>query len=87
MRSSCLCTRKASWGEQGTRSVHTTLLRADLPGSTGIGDHAIWESFMKGKKALAHHRPLAVTTRLCYRTSLGTMDCKYVLYSNMEVLT
>jgi len=33
--SSCICTRKASWGEQGTssRRVHTTLLRAALSGS------------------------------------------------------
>jgi len=38
---SCIC--KASWGEQGTRRVHTTLLRAELPGSIGIGDHAICE--------------------------------------------
>ena len=35
MRSSCICTRKASWGEQGTssRKVHTILLREELPGS------------------------------------------------------
>ena len=33
--SSCICTRKASWDEQGTssRRVHTSLLRADVPGS------------------------------------------------------
>jgi len=43
MRSSYICTRKASWGEQGTRRVHTILLRAELPGSIGIGDCAIWE--------------------------------------------
>jgi len=32
--SSCICTRKTSWGEQGTssRRVHTTLLRAELSG-------------------------------------------------------
>ena len=42
MRSSCICTRKASWGEQGvsSRRVHTTLLiRTELPGRIGIGDH------------------------------------------------
>jgi hypothetical protein len=30
-----------------------------------MGDHAIWE-FNKGQKALAHRRPLAVTTRFWY---------------------
>jgi hypothetical protein len=48
----CICTRKASWGgEQGTR-VHTTLLRAELPGRIGIGDHAIWKEFYGGQEPL-----------------------------------
>ena len=65
------------WDEQGPSSksplfAHNSALFAynlclgqpELPG-IGIGDHAIWNS-LKGKKALAHRRPLAVTTRLWY---------------------
>jgi len=49
----------------------------ELPG-IGIGDHAIGNS-IKGKKALAHCRPLAVTTSLWYPVSSLCMDCKYGL--------
>ena len=47
----CICTRKASWDEQGTssRRVHTTLLRAELPG-VGTGDHDVWE-FNEGQES------------------------------------
>ena len=95
MRSSCICTRKASWGEQGphSRRVHTTLLRAELPGRIGIGDHAILGIILWRAR-----KPLLITDlwltrqyRLWYRGSLS-MDCKYGLwwiasmggYSNME---
>jgi hypothetical protein len=71
-----ICTRKARWGEQGTtsRRVHTTLFGQNCQAvGTGIGDNAIWD-VLNSKKALAHHRALAVTTN--YGTSLS-MICKY----------
>jgi hypothetical protein len=42
--SSSICTRKASWGEQGSssRREHTTLLRAELPGSWSTGKGHLW---------------------------------------------
>ena len=44
---------------------------------TGIGDNAIWD-VLKSKKALAHHRALAVTTNYGTRLSMG---CQYGLCS------
>jgi len=36
-----------------------------LPG-VGTGDHAVWE-FNEGQESIAHHRALAVMTRLRYQ--------------------
>jgi hypothetical protein len=70
------------------RRVHTTLLiRSELPGGIGIAYRRPCHlGIYEGQETLAHHRPLAVTTRLWYRTSLS-IDCKYGLHSNiyMEV--
>ena len=63
--SSCICTRKASWDEQGTIPRECTQLclgQPELPG-IGMGDHAIWE-FNEGQES-----PCSSKTRLAVTTS------------------